>query len=88
METVENGNITWTVADCSGVSTATQRLQTEQPQTLVVDIPDDVPTRSTLNQFCQVVQKKFTGNFSLKLWRSYLKYEKCDRSMMVFPTFK
>ena len=51
---VEEGdgeNIKWTVTDFSGLSIATRLLQTEQPQTLVVDIPSDVPTPPALLQF-------------------------------------
>ena len=84
----EGENITWTVTGSSGLSSATRRLQTEQPKTLVVDIPRDVPTPPALQQFCQVVQKKFTGNLKLRLWRSYLKYEKCDKNFPALSDFR
>ena len=84
----EGENITWTVTDSSGLSIATRLLQTEQPQTLLVEIPRDVPTSPALQQFCQVVQKTFTGNLSLRLWRSYLEYENCDECIAVSADFR
>ena len=82
-EAGEGQNITWTVTDSSGLSITTRLLQTELPKTLVVDIPSAVPTPPALQQFCQVVQQQFTGDLTLRLWRSYLKYEKCDESLAV-----
>ena len=87
-EAGEGKNITWTVTDSSGLSIATRLLQTEQPQTLVVDIPSVVPTPLALQQFCQVVQKTFTGDLTLRLWRSYLEYENCDEGIAVSAGFR
>ena len=86
--TVENEDNTWIVTNSSALSSTTRRLQTEQPRTLVVDIPSDVPTPLALQQFCEVVQKKFTEDLTLSLWRSYHNYEKCDRSIVLFPDFR
>ena len=84
----KGGNTTWTMTDSSGLSIATRLLQTEQPQTLEVDIPSAVPTPPALHQFCQVVQKTFTGDLILRLRRSYLEYEKCDESIAVSADFR
>ena len=81
-------NIMWTVTDSSGLSFATRLLQIEQPQYLVVDIPRAVPTPPALLQFCQVVQKTFTGDLTLRLWRSYLEYDNCDESIAVSTDFR
>ena len=88
VEAGEGEDITWKVADSAGLSSVARRLQTEQPQTLQVDISSTVPTPPALQQFCQVVQKKFTGCLVLNLWRSHLNYEKCDESIMVLPDFR
>ena len=88
VEECEGVNIKWTVTDSSGLSIATRLLQTEQPQTLVVDIPRAVPTPPALQQFCQVVQKTFTGDLRLRLWRSYLEYENCDECIAVSADFR
>ena len=84
----ENNNITWTVTDSVGLYITSLFLQVVQPQTLVVDIPIAVPTPRALQQFCQVVQKNFTGNLTLKLWNSYHKYEKCDGSIAISTDFR
>ena len=83
-EAGEGEDITWTVTDASGLSSATRLLQVEQPRVLVVDIPSAVPTPPALHQFCQVLQERFTGDLTLRLWRSYHEYEKCDESIAVF----
>ena len=88
VEEGEGENINWTVTDSSGLSIATRLLQREQPQTLVVDIPSDVPTPPALLQFCKVVQKTFTGKLRLRLWKSYLEYENCDEYIAVSADFR
>ena len=87
-EASEGENITWTITDSSGLACATRRLHTEQPKTLVIDIPSDVLTPPALQQFCQVVQKTFTGDLTLQLWRSNLEYDNCDESIAVLADFK
>ena len=87
-EASEGKNITWTVTDSSGLSIATRLLQIEQPQSLVVNIPSVVPTPPSLVQFCQAVQKAFTGKLTLKLLRSYLEYDNCDESIAVSTDFR
>ena len=87
-EASEGENITWTVTNSSGISIATCLLRTEQPQTLVVDIPSAVSTPPALQRFCHVLQKIFTGDLRLRLWRSYLKYEKCDDCIAVSADFR
>ena len=87
-EAGEGEDITWTVTKSAGFSSATRLLQVQQPRHLVVDIPRDVPTPPALQQFCQVVQKTFTGDLTLRLWRSYLEYENCDEGIAVSAGFR
>ena len=78
----------WTVTSSSGLLSVSGRLHTEQPQTLVVDIPGDVSTPA-LTQFFQVIPQKLQGILKLKLWKSYLEYDKCDKSLLVvLPDFE
>ena len=58
---------------------------------LLDSIESDDPTERTppaLQKFCQVVQERFTGNLTFKLWRSFLEYEKCDDSIAVIGDYR
>ena len=72
----------WTVNSASRVALAVPqqgyRLQTEQPKTLDVYIPSDVPTHLALGQLCRGIQQRFTGTLKLQLWSLYMKYEDCS----------
>ena len=68
----------WTVVSAPGVIVATRLLQNQQPEVLGIDIQSDATTPPGLQQLCGIIQKKFTGTFSLRLWRSYLNYEDCS----------
>ena len=81
------GDIEWSVTSSSGLSSVSWRLHTEQPMTLNVDIPDVVST-PVLKQFFQAIQKEFTGYLNLDLWKSYMDYDQCDKSIVVLPDFK
>ena len=87
MEEKCGGKLIWKVTSSSGLSRASHRLHTEQPISLVVDIPGVVSTFA-LKQFFQVIQKEFIGLLFFNLQKSYLEYDKCDKSLVVFPNFK
>ena len=87
-EAKEEEVIQWTINCSAGILSATRRLQAEQPKTLMVAIPSDVPTPQALKQLFQVMEKRFTGDLKLELWQSYLNYDKCDESIAIFPYFK
>lgn len=88
VENEEDDNIQWTITNYSGISTAIRRLRTEQPRTLVLDLPRDITITKDLQQLCEVVQKNFVGDLKLRFIRSYLTYEKCDRAIVTFPDYK
>ena len=67
----------WTVNSASGVTSAIRRLKRHQPQTLYIDIPNEVPT-PVLMQLCRVINNKFTGILYLKLWHSFFQYVDCS----------
>ena len=83
----DDGDIEWAVTSSSGLSSVSWRLHTQQPMTLDVDIPDVVST-PVLKQFFQAIQKEFTGDLYLLLWKSYMDYDQCDKSIVVLPDFK
>ena len=83
----DDGNIEWAVTCSSGLSSVSLRLHTQQPMTLDVDIRDVVST-PVLKQFFQAIQKEFTGDLNLGLWKSYMDYDQCDKSIVVIPDFK
>ena len=69
---------TWNISSAYEAFTATIRLESEQPETLVVDIPSDVPTPMSLRQLCEAIQQRFTGSLKLELWHSYINYDDCS----------
>ena len=80
-------NISFYVTSSSGILRVSRRLRTEQSKRLMVDIPGVVPAPA-LKQFFQVIQKEFTGMLFFNIHKSYLEYDECDKSLVVFPNFK
>ena len=67
----------WTINSATGVMTASERLQIEQPEVLEINTQREIPN-VTLKLLCRVIQKKFTGLLILKLHRSFMFYEDCS----------
>ena len=68
----------WTISSPAAVAAVAKLLVHEQPRSLVVDIPDSVPSPPELRQLVESVKRHHRGVLQLRLRQSYLTFTNCD----------